>query len=451
MSLRIWMPLRGDVENQGLSSVETAKSGASLFTTTTGKLTSAYYNTTAGHGAYIFNYMDELKTYENYSLCAWVRLVSSAVGHTSIIVSGSGNWNNENQNFLFGLYNFSSDKYLRLIVPSTGTWNSQLALSEGIALNKWYHIAITYDGTVTKAYVNGEYSGQRSGGGICSGATNTFLKIGASTYSSNYTLKGAMNDFRIYDHCLSTKEIKEISKALLLHYKLDGTTIEGTNEFDCSGYRNDGKTMGSPALVEGSPKYEYCTEFGGSSKYTRAFRGAMTKDAISVCLWVYMSNWSTYGKSARMISCTQAGGWNFESASTGEIRFLAYASGTSEAGYVFAKDNVTAANLSSGWHHFVGTYDKDADKVCYYRDGNFISSASTGNRPLGYHSQNGIFIGAEANTDLNFPTTPYFDGRINDVRIYATALSPEDVAELYHTPASIDNKGNFYCGEIKEE
>jgi hypothetical protein len=44
-----------------------------------------------------------------------------------------------------------------------------------------------------------------------------------------------MNDIRIYDEALSAKEIKEISKGLIAHYKFDGpkankNLLKGTNQ-----------------------------------------------------------------------------------------------------------------------------------------------------------------------------------------------------------------------------
>ena len=38
-----------------------------------------------------------------------------------------------------------------------------------------------------------------------------------------------------------------------------------------------------------------------------------------------------------------------------------------------------------------------------------------------------------------------------DFRIYATALSAEDIAELYHTAAIVDNQNNMYTYEYVEE
>jgi len=50
-----------------------------------------------------------------------------------------------------------------------------------------------------------------------------------SNPSGNY-LNGYLNDFRIYNHALSTKEVREIAKGLLLHYKLDQAAFYQANK-----------------------------------------------------------------------------------------------------------------------------------------------------------------------------------------------------------------------------
>lgn len=89
-------------------------------------------------------------------------------------------------------------------------------------------MCVTVVDNVTKFYKNGEYLGESSRGtAFTSDANNTM--IGRETYASGYfSFNGDISDVRIYDHCLSPKEVKEISKALVLHYPLNDAYVEGT-------------------------------------------------------------------------------------------------------------------------------------------------------------------------------------------------------------------------------
>lgn len=229
MSLQVWLPLNRDLSNYGLCNVSTRSiSSASVTTNGGGKLGNCLSLSSDGQAVSLDSYMDVCSTYTRYSMSAWVYMSSTATNHSSSILS-SGDWNSGSGQLCFGLYSYSSDGYYKILVPNKSSWSNGISLSGPIKLNTWYNICIIYDGNSTRGYVNGEYVGSYAGGGITSSSNSRNLYVGSATYYNGFTLKGSMNDVRIYDHCLSAKEVNEISKGLVCHYKLDNKGFENSN------------------------------------------------------------------------------------------------------------------------------------------------------------------------------------------------------------------------------
>lgn len=248
----------------------------------------------------------------------------------------------------------------------------------------------------------------------------------------------------LLDHQAVFSQIQIEQKDHATGYIAWGTSRAKGAVYDSSGYCHDGTLSPTPPTFDSdSARYSGCMKF--SSNYIHCgLSNLYPTDEITVAWWGYMDSWSSYG---RAISCTESGGWNFEP-SSGKIRFVAY---KSAYGYGHALSETTLSSMASGWHFFVGTFDGYVAKI--YVDGEY-ENVSTDASPevkaaIKYQGNVPIYIGCEAN-GAN-PYTPYFNGKLSDIRIYATALSAEDIKELYNTSASIDNHHNVYAREFVED
>ena len=173
-----------------------------------------------------------------------------------------------------------------------------------------------------------------------------------------------------------------------------------------TGYNFDGWHAGREYLSS-------ATAFNGSSNYVPVGRSPMYTDGISVAVRAGMASWSEFKTSdMRLVSCTEAGGWNFEP--SGEyVQFACYDSGV---GYKSAKASIKWSDLATGYHTFTGTFDGEYARV--YIDGKLYgTSAKFTSGKIGYHASNGIFIGAEAGSNATTPAGNYFKGTIDYVAI----------------------------------
>ena len=220
MSLRIWLPLNGDLKNNGINQYEiTTINTISWVDGKIGKAVRIGNGNQVTNGISINSNLEDVLA-GNYSITVWIKPLGNHVHYNGAIIS-SGDWNNTSAHskWSFGV----SQDNTKVDVLCTG-YNTYLNCS--CPVNEWTHLACVYNGTnVVKLYKNGEYVGQYQNNNFptqrpTSSASNT--TIGRETYANGYfSFNGCINDLRIYDHALSEKEIKKISQGLILHYPLN--------------------------------------------------------------------------------------------------------------------------------------------------------------------------------------------------------------------------------------
>jgi len=208
MSLRVWLPLTGHLDNQGLSGLTPVQTTAPTWVD--GKLGKAMST-----GALYLPANDVAKFYNNnaMSFAFWIYAVGSS---GSSVILGQRNMSVGN-NRMFTIFQYPSPNDLHLSWQSNESSTTFLSgiLYGVFPSGTWTHCAITYDGAKATVYINGVY--QTSWNGV-STRTNFTYDVPIPSTSIRY-----LNDIRIYDHALSPKEIKLLSQGLVCHYTLTGS------------------------------------------------------------------------------------------------------------------------------------------------------------------------------------------------------------------------------------
>lgn len=219
MSLQVWLPLNGDLRNQGLSDLTFTSSGVTL-TTNDGKMGSCY--SSAGSG-YITS-DKKINLGQKQSMFCWIK--PSVFNSSSSLTGVCGQHRYHNcMNFGITLVYASATTGYACVTCGNGNSRSYKDYKGTTLLtaNKWYHIGYTYDGSNIRIYVNGNLEATHT---VSMATREDYFQCfmwslgtgGDNSVFGSYGLNGKLNDVRAYDHVLSTKEIKELAKGLMLHY-----------------------------------------------------------------------------------------------------------------------------------------------------------------------------------------------------------------------------------------
>ena len=218
MPLQVWLPLNGSLKNQGARGDVTFTSVGS-WTYESGKVTSSCMTIPyiPPQGTYDSNITadSKFKFTKNFSVSIWAKLPTDN-GHINPYIATEGTYDTNVKKLGW----FIRVKGTSIIISVSSSYHEYTELVSG----NWYLITFTInDNYLCSIYINGIFKESFSLEQIPEYGENARLIIGFLGFSSAGSLmawNGSVNDFRLYDHCLSVKEVKELAKGLMVHYTL---------------------------------------------------------------------------------------------------------------------------------------------------------------------------------------------------------------------------------------
>lgn len=222
MSLQIWLPLNGDLHNQGLCNFNQIINTNPTWTDN-GKIGKAMMSGSITMPA---SAAEQILNNQAFSFACWIYVAATAGSTTdrAMLFGTSGMSANNNRKFSIFQYPSCNDLHLSWMNNAASTTFAGGVWSGVFPTGKWTHLAITYQNPSGKIYINGIQHA------TFSGISNSSSFAYDTRLFENCPNNGRyLNDYRIYNHCLSDKEVEEIAKGLVLHYKLDNNGEGGKN------------------------------------------------------------------------------------------------------------------------------------------------------------------------------------------------------------------------------
>ena len=216
-----------------------------------------------------------------------------------------------------------------------------------------------------------------------------------------------------------------------------------TTEYDTSGYLHNGTRVGTFSWSSDTPRYSV------SSVFKAANTNYITIPAITVDMKnITFASWGKFDTTSNWMRIFDFG----EKASGGGYGIVVSngASGSGGKGLTLvivgsggtSLLNQVVYTITTGvWFHVAVTILDSSVKV--YVNGELVKTYTVTalNTATPYNLN---YLGKSNWSD------PYLDGNISDFRMYATALSADDIKELYNTSASLTNNGRLLSYQFVE-
>jgi hypothetical protein len=153
----------------------------------------------SSHGFAVIPHHPSLNPTGDLTIEAWVKLAAIPPGDCRSI-AGKG----YHQAWWLGLCNIGGTPTFRSYLRGDGSAYSRGEIEPGV----WTHLAVTYDGTKTCHYINGELAGCRSQGAPTVSPASVEVRIGSDEHYE-FTPVGAIDEVRIWNVARTLAQIRD--------------------------------------------------------------------------------------------------------------------------------------------------------------------------------------------------------------------------------------------------
>ncbi len=333
------------------------------------------------------------------------------------------------------IWNITNGYLIRTNMPNeimliVGTGTSQVAISaSSFATSTWYFVTATHDGSNIRLYKDGVLVAGPTSASPISYTDSGNLAIGRESGGTAGAHNGLIDEVRIYNRALSADEIRYLynRKQPIAHWKFD----EGAGQYayDSSINGNIG-TLGSttaadvadPTWTEGY--INRALSFDGND-YVNCGTSGLNPNSKTIIAWFKAS--SLPASYHCIIGKMRHGGANdyqgYELVTNGSILSGHVCDGTQN--YV---DISKSGLVVDTWYHAALVHDYDNSKLYLYLNGEEVGETNI-NGFTGYGSY--LAVGRESDYDYY-----YFNGLIDDVRIYNYARTAAEIRADYNAGMS---------------
>lgn len=149
---------------------------------------------------------DSLDLADSFSFSMWIYKIDGGGSYAPILTKG--------HTAEYGPYSFLHDAWgdspgMRLVSGDTHGTFSHLFPNTPMPDNEWYMATVSWDGTMARYYINGEFKAQIPWKGVFAN-TDYKLTIGFDPPGATEYYKGLMDDFRMFNYPLTEEEIEQL-------------------------------------------------------------------------------------------------------------------------------------------------------------------------------------------------------------------------------------------------